>query len=66
MKTVPKKPNGKKSLLVASGPRIDPQFRHLADPLIKSYMDTYGMTKKQAIREVIKGLQQDTIIKQSR
>ena len=64
MKKAPKKPNGKKSLLQASGPRIDPQFRHLADPLIKGYMDQ-GMTRKDAIRKIIKHLQENTIMKQS-
>ena len=63
MKKAPKKLNGKKSLLQTSGPRIDPQFRHNAGPLIKGYMETYNMSRKQAIRAAIKDLQRDTIVK---
>jgi len=62
MKNVPKKPKSKKSLLKAKGPRIAYQLRHTAGPMVKRLMDHYGITRKEATREVLKHLRQETTL----
>jgi hypothetical protein len=68
MKTAPKAPKKRKSLIEA-GVRIDPQFRHLAGPLadrLQEMAKPYGgMSRAEALRQAIKSLQEDTIIKQN-
>jgi uncharacterized protein YaaW (UPF0174 family) len=64
MKNVPKKPEGKKSLLKVAGPRIGQQHRQYAGNMIKRFMKHYGFTKKEATRAVVKELQKDTIIEE--
>jgi gamma-glutamyltranspeptidase len=66
MKKTPSKPKKRKSLIEA-GVRIDPQYRHLvpgiADSLQEMAKPYGGMSRGDAIREAIKQLQQDTIVK---
>jgi gamma-glutamyltranspeptidase len=66
MKTAPKAPKKRKSLIQA-GVRIDPQYRHLApgiaDALQEMAKPYGGMSRSDALREAIKQLQQDTIVK---
>lgn len=69
MKKAPSVPKKRKSLIEA-GVRIDEQYRHLvpslADKLQEMAKPYGGMSRSDALREAIKQLQQDTIIKQGR
>ncbi len=61
MKQAPTKP--KKKSLIKAGVRIDNQFRHLAKPLVDELAKLgkkYGYTRGDAIRQVVKDLQDST------
>jgi hypothetical protein len=67
VKKAPSTPKKRKSLIQA-GVRIDPQYRHLAPSLADKLQEMAkpygGMSRGDALKEAIKQLQQDTIVKQ--
>lgn len=68
MKKAPSKPKAKS--LIQAGVRIDPQYRHLAPSLADKLQDMAkpygGMSRNDALKEAIKQLQKDTMLKKGK